>query len=179
MCFRSTAVTKVGSLGSYADLPPRLLTPNFLFLLHAAKQSAYHDPQLDKLNSNLQNDYFFRPKIGNNKLHFRPTPQLAKVRKSKNNKIQNPQRSQRTRPKKSKAVSVLHVSRFTHTTRQQNQNPQKSLSRLDLLLSFHRNKPKVELSMPCVLTCLSFFPARANLLVKRLMGILLKTSETA
>ena len=67
-----------------------------------------------------------------------------------NNKIQNPQRSQRTRPKKSKTVSVLHVSRFTHTTRQQNQNPQKSLSRLDLLLSFHRNKPKVgSYLMPC------------------------------
>ena len=99
------------------------------------------------------------------------------MRKSNINKIQNPQRSQRTRPKKSKTVSVLHVPRFTHTTRQQNQNPQKSLSRLDLLLSFHRNKPKVELSMPCVLTCLSFFPARANLLVKKLMGILLKTSK--
>ena len=34
--------------------------------------------------------------------------------------------------------------RVSHTlTRQQNQNPQKGLSRLDLLLSFHRNKPKV------------------------------------
>ena len=77
-----------------------------------------------------------------------------RMRKSNINKIQNPQRAQRTRPKKSKTVSVLHVSRFTHTTRQQNQNPQKSLSRLDLLLSFHRNKPKVELvyAMFC-LTC--------------------------
>ena len=77
----------------------------------------------------------------------------------KSNINQNPKSTTLATHASQQVQNSFRFARFAfHTpTRQQNQNPRKGLSRLDLLLSFHRNKPKVELvcGMFC-LTCLLF-----------------------